>query len=160
MRLTIGIMLTLLGGVVVVVGLLGALNQLVGMYSAALNDALADGPEAKAVGANMLRWAITGAAGVPFLIIGSVLLKISLFQKVRKMAKGNAAAAQRPTVTASKWEVPRSKPGKPASTPAPAPTQRPTPIQKPTHAQPREKGPVDVPRQDQLGESGGNKSER
>lgn len=160
MRLTIGIVLTLVGGVVVVVGLLGALNELVGMYSAALNDALADGPEAKAVGANMMWWAIVGAAGAPFLLVGSVLLKISLFQKVRKMAKGSAAAAQRPVAVGSQWEVPRSKQGKAVSRPAPAPTQRPAPSAKPASAQPAENQQIDVPRRDQLGESGGNKSER
>lgn len=137
-RLFIGILFAVVGGVVVVVGLLGALNELVGMYSSALNDALADGPEAKAVGANMLRWAITGAAGVPFLIIGTVLLKISLFQKVRKMARGNAAMAQRTTVGASNWETPRVAKG--PGVPEPSP---------------REKSG-----RDRFGESGGSKSER
>jgi len=89
MRLVLGIVLTLLGGAVAVAGLLGALSELVGMYSSALNDAMADGPEGKAVGASMMRWAIIGAAGVPFLLVGSVLLKISLFQKLRKAVGGS-----------------------------------------------------------------------
>jgi hypothetical protein len=138
MRLFIGILFAVVGGLVAVIGLLGALNELVGMYSSALNDALADGPEAKAVGANMLRWAITGAAGVPFLVIGTVLLKISLFQKVRKMARGNAAAVQRPTIGASQWDAPSVAKG--------------PGVPKP---KPREKS-----ERDRSGESGGSKSER
>lgn len=139
MRLFIGIMFAVVGGVVAVVGLLGALNELVGMYSSALNDALADGPEAKAVGANMLRWAITGAAGVPFLIIGTVLLKVSLFQKIRKMRAASASRIPLPGRAAgSPWESPRA-PKDPAR-PMPAPRER--------------------TQRDRLGESGGSKSER
>jgi len=139
MRLIIGILFTVVGGLVAVIGLLGALNELVGMYSAALNDALADGPEGKAVGASMMRWAITGAAGVPFLISGTVLLKISLFQKIRKMRAAGANRVPLPGRAAgSSWEAPR----------APKAPARPTPM-------PREKS-----ERDQRGESGGSKSER
>lgn len=84
LRLTLGIILTLVGGVVAIIGLLGALNELVSLYSSAMNDPLAaDAPEGKAVGAAMFRWAIIGAVGVPFLLVGSVLLKLSLFQRLR-----------------------------------------------------------------------------
>ncbi len=160
MRLIIGILFALIGGVVVVVGLLGALNELVGMYSAALNDAMADGPEGKAVGANMMRWAIVGAAGAPFLLVGSVMLKISLFQKVRKMAQGNAAAAQRSGAARSQWETSRSMPGKATQTPTPATGQSATPIASPATRRSPATQPLDVPRRDSLGESGGNKRER
>lgn len=84
MRLTLGILLTLVGGAVVLVGLFGALSELIGLYASAMNDPLAaDAPEGKAVGAAMFRWAIVGAVGVPFLLVGSVLLKLSLFQRLR-----------------------------------------------------------------------------
>lgn len=84
MRLTLGILLTLFGGAVALVGLFGALSELVGLYSSAMNDPLAaDAPEGKAVGAAMFRWAVVGAVGVPFLLVGSVLLKLSFFQRLR-----------------------------------------------------------------------------
>lgn len=84
MRLTLGILFSLIGAAVAIVGLFGALSELIGLYSSALADPLAaDAPEGKAVGAAMFRWAIIGAFGVPFLLVGSVLLKLSLFQRLR-----------------------------------------------------------------------------
>lgn len=84
MRLTLGILLTIVGGAVVLVGLFGALSELIGLYSSAMNDPLAaDAPEGRAVGAAMFRWAVVGAVGVPLLLVGSVLLKLSLFQRLR-----------------------------------------------------------------------------
>ena len=89
----LAILLTLVGGAIVVTGIVGALGELVGLYSSALNDAMAEGPEPKAVRSEMIQWAITGAAGVPFLLIGTVMLKISFFQKLLgrgKKARANA----------------------------------------------------------------------
>lgn len=155
MRLTIGIVLTLVGGIVAVIGLLGALGELMSLYSSALNDPLAaDAPEGKAVGASMIRWVIIGATGVPLLLVGAVILKISLFQKLRKMHAARSAPARQVQV-ASHWETPpaavRNKPAKPAAAPNVGTAAR------------REERPSTKPmsdRRDELGESGGSKSER
>lgn len=143
MRLLIGFLLALVGGVIVVVGLLGALGELFALYSSALNDAMADGPEAKAVGANMMRWVILGVAGVPLLIVGVVILKISLIQKLLKMSKARDVRAQRP-VAASKWDVP-AKPAGERST------------ERPQAVPPR---PNAVREMGERGEGGGSKRER
>ena len=70
MRLTLGIILTLIGGVVAIIGLLGALNELVSLYSSAMNDPLAADALRARPSAAMFRWAIIGAVGVPFLLVG------------------------------------------------------------------------------------------
>jgi hypothetical protein len=163
MRLFIGILFTVVGGVVAVVGLLGALGELVGMYSSALNDAMADGPEGKAVGASMMRWAVIGATGVPFLLVGSVMLKISMFQKMRRMARGGALVAQMPAQAAMRkpgaGRVPGSAQG---SGQGPAAADSQWEVARDRSAKDRVSAPParGTPRREDLGESGGNKSER
>lgn len=154
MRLTIGIVLTLLGGVVVVVGLLGALNELVSLYSSALNDPLAtDAPEGKVVGASMLRWAIVGAVGVPLLLFGVVLLKISLFQRLLKASRGPGVGRQ--------FAPERGERQASHGHPVQPPRQKERGHESEVPSRPRSgSAPASPPRRDALGESGGSRSER
>jgi hypothetical protein len=135
MRLLWAILFTAIGGAVVVIGIVGALSELIGLYSSALNDAMAEGPEPKAIRSEMIQWAITGATGIPFLLIGSVMLKITMFQKLTGRGRKGVKRVD--------WTVPAAEPDQPA------------PV-KP-EAQPPKHG---APRRDNLGESGGNKSEQ
>jgi hypothetical protein len=81
--ITIGLVLSLAGAAVVIVGIGMAVHELIGLYQGAINDPMHEpqGGE-KAVSARMIHGVLIGAAGVPFLIIGSVLLKVTLFQRL------------------------------------------------------------------------------
>lgn len=163
MRLLLGIVFALGGGAVVLVGLLGALHELVGLYSSALNDPLAvDSPEGKVVGASMMRWAATGCAGVPFLIIGVVLLKISLFQKIMRASKGSGMSLRAPERVMPEMEPSRKQPRSSSKDGEHGPRPgRATGAgsQGPAQRQAHEERDL-TPRRGELGESGGNKSER
>lgn len=88
MRTMLGLILTLAGAAIIVYGIYGAMTELAGMYQGALEDALASpqGGE-EGVGDRMLRGVKIGAVGVPLLLVGSFMLKMSLFQRLRKKAR-------------------------------------------------------------------------
>jgi ascorbate-specific PTS system EIIC-type component UlaA len=84
-RTALGLILVLLGAAVMLYGLGTALAELIGLYQGALTDPLAE----PAVSENdtsqaMIRAAIIGAAGIPVFVVGSVLLKITLVQRLRR----------------------------------------------------------------------------
>ncbi len=83
MRTLIGIVLVLIGGGIVLYGLWQALTPLFGLYQGALADPMGqpDGTE-ESVSASMLDAVKIGAIGLPFLIIGTVLLKISFYRRL------------------------------------------------------------------------------
>ncbi|MBY0311791.1 MAG: hypothetical protein K2W85_06960 [Phycisphaerales bacterium] len=91
MRTLIAMVLFLAGLGVVLYGLGSALFELIGLYSSALSDPLSStGPEAnaepaKVVGDRMWRFALIGMAGVPFLLIGSIMLSLGFWARVRRM---------------------------------------------------------------------------
>ncbi len=89
MRTTLGILLVLLGVGVMLYGLGGALLELLSLYQGAMSDPLAEpavGEKERAQA--MMRSAIIGAVGIPFFVAGSVLLKVSLIQRLRRRQQG------------------------------------------------------------------------
>jgi len=93
MRLLIGLILMLLGGAVALYGIGNALIELVGLYETAL-DAPLDAPEGQEsqVSRAMIRNAIIGVAGIPPLLVGSVLFYVSL-RKRRRARRRHARSA-------------------------------------------------------------------
>lgn len=88
MRIALGLILTLAGTAIIVYGIYEAMSELVGMYQGAFEDAMAS-PEGgeKGVADRMLRGVKIGAIGVPLFLVGSIMLKISMFQRLRKKAR-------------------------------------------------------------------------
>jgi hypothetical protein len=83
MRVMIGIILMLAGGGLIVYGLLGALQELRGLYEGATGDAIGMAPTAEQdASRGMIRAAIIGGCGVPLFIAGSVVLKVTVLQKL------------------------------------------------------------------------------
>ena len=67
-----------------------ALSQLLGVYSQALSDPLADpAVDEKTTSVNMLRALAWGAPGAVFFIIGMIMLKVGV---ARRLARAAAAA--------------------------------------------------------------------
>lgn len=92
MRAMLGMLLVLAGGAVMLYGIGSALLELVGLYQGAMTDPLGDSREGKAVSAEMIRHVLTGAIGVLPFIIGTVLLKVSVFHWIRRNAQGRKSA--------------------------------------------------------------------
>ena len=83
MRTAIGLILLLVGAGVIVAGLWMGLQELRGLYEGATNDALGMGATAEQdASKRMVRAAIIGACGVPLFIAGSVMLKITVVQRL------------------------------------------------------------------------------
>lgn len=84
MKLSLGLILTLVGGAVVLVGMYMALAPVIHMYQANLENAMGqpDGAEQQ-VGKDMWKGVIVGAVGIVPFLIGTVLLKAALFRKIR-----------------------------------------------------------------------------
>ena len=87
MKMPLAVLFTFIGLAVAVYGIGGAVLEVAQMYQANLNDAMSgvEGGEEAASG-RILRSAMIGAAGVPFLIIGAVLFKVA-FVKQKQRAK-------------------------------------------------------------------------
>ena len=92
MKGVIGLVLVLVGGAIALVGIGIALHAIIGLYAGAMSDPLnqPEGTEV-AVKDQMIRGAIIGLAGGPFLVAGGLMLKISMIQKIRRMAERRAA---------------------------------------------------------------------
>lgn len=85
MRAVIGLILTLAGAALVGYAIFHGLHELAGLYEGAANDALGMPPTAeKDASAAMIRAAIVGACGAPLLLAGSIMLKVSIFQRLRR----------------------------------------------------------------------------
>ncbi|MFM9996815.1 MAG: hypothetical protein ACKVU4_13565 [Phycisphaerales bacterium] len=84
MRTMLGLILVLLGGAVMLYGFGAAVVELMGLYQGTFDDPMGqpDGTE-EGVSRRMIRSVIIGAVGVPVFIVGSVMLKITLLQRVR-----------------------------------------------------------------------------
>jgi len=88
-RTAIGLILVLAGGGLILFGIGGALMALFGLYGNAIDNAMGMSATAEQDASRaMIRGVIVGACGVPFLIAGSVLLKVTMFQR---MARGRGA---------------------------------------------------------------------
>ncbi|MFN7396941.1 MAG: hypothetical protein ACK5UW_08355 [bacterium] len=77
MKLTIGLVLTIVGTALAVLGIVMALMSIASLYQQGLNDPLATHSpdvDSKLVGASALRWVIAGVVGAVMSVIGSVLL--------------------------------------------------------------------------------------
>jgi hypothetical protein len=121
MKSLVGFALVIVGIVVIVFGMYQALRPVVAMYQEAMTDPM--GTEAQASGQpdildsakddvpkQMFRGIAIGAVGLVPLLIGSVLVKIAIFQRLRR----------------SKMFAPQAHPPGHAAMPRPTPT--PTPI--------------------------------
>ncbi len=91
----IGLIITLIGLAIAGWGVAGALSELVGLYSGALSAPL-ESPTAangevgeEAVAKSMIDSVIVGAAGVPFLAVGGVLMFIGGGRKRRARTRRN-----------------------------------------------------------------------
>lgn len=85
MRTAIGLILLLLGMAIALYGIGGALVQVIGLYQGALSDPLGqpDGAE-KAASSQMMHFVVIGLFGIPPLLIGTVLLKIGMYQALKR----------------------------------------------------------------------------
>lgn len=85
MKTIVGIILAVVGAAVVLWGVFDALLPLMNYYKANVENAMGvpDGAEQQ-LSSTMIRAVIKGAVGVPFLIAGSVLLKVSFVQRLRR----------------------------------------------------------------------------
>lgn len=85
MKTAIGLILVFIGMAIALYGIGGALVQVIGLYQSAMADPLGqpEGAE-KAVSSEMMRFVVIGLFGLPPLIIGSVLLKIGMYQRLRR----------------------------------------------------------------------------
>lgn len=87
MKLTIGLVLTIVGTALAVLGIVMALMSIASLYQQGLNDPLATHSpdvDSKLVGASALRWVITGVVGAVMSVIGSVLLGGGVLAWVKK----------------------------------------------------------------------------
>ena len=87
MKMILAIVFTLLGLAIALYGIGGALMEIAQMYQANLTDAMAgmEGGE-EAASERILRSAVTGVIGVPFLIVGAFIFKVA-FVKQKHRAK-------------------------------------------------------------------------
>lgn len=84
MKTAIGLLLTLVGIGILLFGIGSALLQVVGMYEGALNDPLTPNDAAEAaVPATMVRYVLIGCIGIPFLVVGKVMMIVAWRSRVR-----------------------------------------------------------------------------
>jgi hypothetical protein len=83
MRTALGLILTVLGAGIMLYGIGAALVELIDLYQSTMADPLnqPEGGEA-AVSSRMIRSLLIGAAGIPALLIGSLLLRVSILQRI------------------------------------------------------------------------------
>ncbi len=87
MRAVIGTVLLLAGAGVILYGLGNALLALASLYQGAVNDPLNQPANAEAgASARMTHFALVGAVGIIPMVVGSVLLKLSFFQRLSRRA--------------------------------------------------------------------------
>ena len=92
MRAAIGLILSLIGGGVVVFGIVVAVRAFGGLYEGATTNAMGMSATAEEdTSKAMIRAVIIGACGVPLLIAGTVLLKVSMFQRLARSSRGVGA---------------------------------------------------------------------
>ena len=83
MRTALGFILLVVGAGVILVGIGLALREFIGLYQGAVNDAMGMKANAEQDASKaMIRAVIIGACGVPFFIAGSVMLKVTLMQRL------------------------------------------------------------------------------
>lgn len=85
MRRTLGLLLMLIGGLVMLAGIGLALKELASLYGGVLSDPLGQ-PEGveKQTSRAMIQYVILGAAGVPVFLVGTFLLKKSVIQRLHR----------------------------------------------------------------------------
>jgi len=82
-RLTIGLMLLFVGGAVMLYGIGTALHEFVGLYQGAVDNAMGMKANAEQDASKaMIRAVIIGGCGVPLFVAGSVMLKITVMQRI------------------------------------------------------------------------------
>jgi hypothetical protein len=93
MKGTVGLILVLVGGAAMLYAIGAGLWPVIALYRDTLADPLSEASpgDGKAISAEMWRAVIVGVVGfVPFLI-GTVLLKVALFQRMRRAMRGKVA---------------------------------------------------------------------
>ncbi len=85
MRLLIGLILLFIGAALIMAGIVMGLLPLIHLYQGALTDAINQPANIEQdTSRAMFRGIIIGALGVLPFLIGSALVKVSIFQKLRK----------------------------------------------------------------------------
>ena len=85
MRLFIGLLLLLIGAAFLIAGIVMGLEPLISLYRGALNNPLGQpGSVEQDTSHAMFHGLAIGAVGILPFLIGSALVKVSLFQKLRK----------------------------------------------------------------------------
>jgi len=85
MRKTLGIILIVAGFGLILCGLLGALRELQGLYQGATENAIGMAETAEQdASKRMVRAAVIGACGVPLFIAGSVMLRVTVVQRLKR----------------------------------------------------------------------------
>lgn len=83
-----GLILTLIGGAIMLAGGAYALLPLVRLYQANLADPMAQPQGAEqATSDEMIHGVLIGAVGVPIFLVGIVMMKVALFRKLMKRAR-------------------------------------------------------------------------
>ena len=92
MRLLIALLLWLVGAGIMIYGIGSALLELVSLYQGALTDPLnqPEGAE-KGISDRMVRNLIIGAAGIPFIIVGTFLVRSAAGARRRRMREARLA---------------------------------------------------------------------
>lgn len=85
MRALLAWLMVFVGGLPILYGVGSALLALIGLYEANITDPLnqPEGAE-RTIAAEMFRAVIIGGVGVPIFIVGAVMLKITLIQRITR----------------------------------------------------------------------------
>lgn len=75
MRLLLGLIVLFVGMAIVLYGIGGALLEVVSLYQGALNNPLAETDSGEVISGRMISSLTTGALGLPFLLLGTLLLR-------------------------------------------------------------------------------------
>ncbi len=83
MKLTLGLVIMLIGAAIVITGIVIALLSLGGLYSGFVNDALGQPDDAvQTTQQGMYRGVIIGAIGIVPFLVGSMIVKGSIVRKL------------------------------------------------------------------------------
>jgi hypothetical protein len=95
----VGLVLTVGGGVLAVVGIVMGVSSIGALYSQALDDPMATrgvDVDPKAAGSVALRWAIVGGVGAIASVIGSFMTGLTVIAWIRRKLAGADGAGERP----------------------------------------------------------------
>jgi hypothetical protein len=94
----IGLGLTVVGGVLALIGIVMAVSSIGALYSQALDDPMAarsSDIDPKAAGSVALRWAIVGGVGAVASVVGSFMTGLTVIAWIRRKLAGDDGAGTR-----------------------------------------------------------------